>query len=414
MKIIHTADWHLGNNFHGHDRVEEHQHFFNWLLAQLRERMPDALIVAGDVFDSSNPPAIAEEMFYNFLTAATEAVRGLQIVVTAGNHDSAGRLDAPARLLKRHNVYMRGVVQRSEENGEVDFDHLILPLGNRLTNEAEIVCVALPYLRPSDYPSGMTVSEGLSHFFEKILQRVRKSDFKKLPIVATAHFYAAGAEVCANEHSERLVVGGQDCVEASVVGKGVCYTALGHIHKAQRVDCSTSEVHYSGSVLPMSFSEKGYQHGVNYLEIDENGKTHVERIPYAPLRRLLSIPEKGSIAASEVLRLISQLPQRQKGDLGSQWPYLEIRVEERQPEPTLMHEVSNLLTQKAVRFCRMVRERPVVKTTPQVIQSIDNIRSVSPVEMAQRLFESRFHESMPAELTARLREAEEKVCQTDL
>lgn len=406
MKIIHTADWHLGNTFHGHDRGEEHRHFLDWLLSVLRERMPDVLVVAGDVFDTANPSAVAEQMFYDFLIAATEAVRGLQIVVVAGNHDSAGRLEAPARLLKRHNIYIRGIARHIDEDGETDYQHLILPLGNRLTNEAEVVCVALPYLRPSDYPQGNTAEQGLQIYMEQAMRAIRKSDFKRLPVMVVAHFYAAGAEVCANEHSERLVVGGQDCVNVDVVEKGICYTALGHIHKAQTVGGRDSQVRYAGSVLPMSFSERDYHHGVNLVTIDEDARVQTERIAYTPLRKLISIPQRGAASATEVLHAIAALPERKKGDDGLRWPYLEIRVAERQPEPTLMNDVSTALEQRAVRFCRMVRERPATTQNASAPQSIERIRSVGPVEMAQRLFENRYHEAMPTELVDRLRKAE--------
>lgn len=407
MKIIHTSDWHLGNNFHGYDRSEEHRHFLDWLLGVLRERMPDALIVAGDVFDTANPSAAAEQMFYDFLIAATEAVRGLQIVVIAGNHDAAGRIEAPARVLKRHNVYMRGIARHIDEAGDTRFEHLVLPLGNRLTNEAEVVCIALPYLRPSDYPHGKTIAEGLSYYFEQALRVVRKSDFKHLPVIATAHFYAAGSEICANEHSERLVVGGQDCVEADVVGKDICYTALGHIHKAQEVKEGKSSVHYAGSALPMSFSERGYRHGVNWVTIDSEARVKMERIAYQPLRRLKSIPEQGAASAAEVLRAIATLPAREKGDDGLHWPYLEIRVEERQPEPTLIKDVTTALESRAVCFCRMVRERPSGHYKNGAPRSIACLQSASPIEMAQRIYENRYHEAMPEALLTRLKQAEE-------
>lgn len=84
MKILHTADWHLGNVFHGHVRTDEHQHFLQWLLGVIEERKPDALLITGDVFDTANPSASAEELFYDFLLQATSTLPGLQVVITAG------------------------------------------------------------------------------------------------------------------------------------------------------------------------------------------------------------------------------------------------------------------------------------------------------------------------------------------
>ena len=147
MKILHTADWHLGNIFHGHNRICEHQHFLTWLLATLRTERPDALVIAGDIFDSPNPSATAEEMLYNFLVDASEAVQGMQIIAIAGNHDSAGRIDAPAQLLKRHKIYVRGTLPRNTETVEIDYDELILPLSSKEDDEAQVVCLAVPYLR---------------------------------------------------------------------------------------------------------------------------------------------------------------------------------------------------------------------------------------------------------------------------
>lgn len=405
MKILHTADWHLGNNFHGHDRYVEHRHFLNWLLAALRSELPDVLIIAGDIFDSGNPSAVAEGLLYDFLLDATEAVPGLQVVMVAGNHDSAGRLDAPAELLKRHNIYVRGAVRRDDE-GDIHFDDLLLPLGRRLSAEAEIVCLALPYLRVYDYPAGMTAAEGVQYYFQHLMACLRKSPFRGLPVVAAAHFYAAGAEICSEEHSERLVVGGQDCVPAEMVGTGICYTALGHIHRAQRVECEATEMYYSGSALPMSFSERNYQHGVQVVQVEADGSVEVRRLPYSPLRRLLAIPYQGNATEAEVLEAIGNLPRREKDESDESWPYLEIRLLEDQPSPNLLHQVTEALADKSVHFCRMLRELPE-REKAELGGQRENLQALTPLEMARKVYENRYHGDMPEELVTRFMEAEE-------
>ena len=409
MKILHTADWHLGNTFHNYSRTSEHKHFLTWLLSVLQEQQPDALIVSGDIFDTSNPSAVAEELLYDFLLHATLLVPGLQVVMTAGNHDSAGRLEAPAALLKTHNVYVRGAVHCNEK-GEPQFDYYLLPLADRHTGQAACVCMAIPYLRGGDYPMGMTPEEGMRYFFKEMQRHLQQSEFKNLPIIAAAHFYAAGADICQNEHSERLVVGGQDCVDADVIGSNVHYAALGHIHKAQRI--AGTNAYYAGSVLPMSFSEVNYQHGIQCVDIDEDGRTSISQIAYTPLRSLISIPSHGrAISATEVFDEIAQLPQRKKGDAGESWPYLELRIEEKQPEPTLLHDVMEALQDKAVHYCRMVR----VKTTQagkqkedtDLTNQSDTLSSISPFDMARSFFKSRFDNDMPEQLVKRFKMAEE-------
>lgn len=403
MKILHTADWHLGNSFHGHDRMDEHRHFLQWLTDTLRDRQPDVLVIAGDVFDCSNPSAASEELLYGFLLRATREVPGLQVVITAGNHDSAGRIEAPAALLKLHNIYVRGTIHR-QEDGTPDFDYYLLPLCRRDGSDAETVCIALPYLRACDYPAGMSVEEGLRYYYENCLRRLRKSDFKGLPVWSAAHFYAAGSDVCGNEHSERLVVGGQDCVDAGVAGKEVCYVALGHIHKAQRVG-GASQVCYAGSALPMSFSERHYSHGAQWVEISGNGDVNVSRLAYEPLRRLLAIPSKGASTPDAIMAEIRELPRRKKGDEGMDWPYLEIRVLERQPEPSFVNEVNTALEDRAVRLCRIVRELPASAMASEE-RSVEMLRRITPLEMAEYVYKKRYGASLPPEQVERFRQAE--------
>ncbi len=410
MKFIHTADWHLGNSFHGHDRTGEHRHFLNWLLNTIVDQQPDALLIAGDVFDSSNPSAQAEELLYDFLLQATTLLPGLQIVITAGNHDSGSRLEAPASLLKMHNVYVRGLVHRTDSDTP-DFDYYLLPLAPRGGSEAACVCMAVPFLRGGDYPAGLTPEEGLKYFFGNLHQAYARSEFRGLPLVVAAHFYASGADICGEDHSERLVVGGQDCVEAGVVGRNVAYTALGHIHKHQQVG-GAPNAFYSGSALPMSFSEISYRHGVQLVDVDAKGHASISFVAYEPLRTLCRIPESGGAArAEDVVDAIGRLPKRGKNDGGENWPYLEIRVEERQPEPTLMHDVTEALKDRAVHFCRMVR---VSSASPEQRDSAadnaprESLEELTPLQMARRVFQTRFQDEMPQELVERFKMAEKK------
>ena len=409
MKILHTADWHLGNTFHGHTRTEEHRHFFDWLLSIIRDRQPDALLITGDVFDSANPSAQAEELLYNFLVSATTLLPGLQIVLTAGNHDSAGRIEAPAALLKTHNVYVRGTIHYTDDE-EPDFEHYILPLSERGSHEACCVCFALPFLRCGDYPTGMTPEEGMEYYFKKLQKTLKKTDFKKLPIIVAAHFYAAQADICQDEHSERLVIGGQDCIDPAVLGEKISYTALGHIHKAQQIHAGHN-IYYAGSPLPMSFSEIHYQQGINEIELDEDGDCQVTRLPYRPLRRLICIPSQGKAGtANEVFNEIAELDKRHKGDDGNYWPYLEVRIEELQPEPTLLHDVMEALSDCAVHFCRMVRVNHSLSLTENndsTTLTSETLHSINPLQMARRYFDARYGNDMPQELIDRFKLAEE-------
>ncbi|MEO8860297.1 MAG: exonuclease subunit SbcD, partial [Ginsengibacter sp.] len=133
MKILHTADWHIGQLFHEYDRTYEHQQFLNWLVKTLHEEKLDVLLISGDVFDLSNPSAASIKMFYTFLNKAVKLNPALQIIITAGNHDSASRLESPKPLLESSNIHIIGVVEK-DANGNIDYKKMIIPLKDKNGN----------------------------------------------------------------------------------------------------------------------------------------------------------------------------------------------------------------------------------------------------------------------------------------
>ena len=406
MKIIHTADLHLGNVFHQHSRVEEHRHFFQWLLQTLREETPDALIISGDIFDTPNPSVEVQRLFFDFLTDCTDQNEGMQVVIIAGNHDSGARLETAEALLQQHNIYVRGTVHRTGDS--YDFERNILPLSTRHSSEAAVVCYALPFLRAIDYPHGMSVEEGLKHHLEQMDKCHKKSDFKSLPVVVAAHFYAVGAYVNEVEHSERLVVGGQDAVSVGNMAKRYAYTALGHIHKAQAVN-DLDTVRYAGSPIPLSFSERDYQRSVTLLNIDEDGNTAVSTLDYTPLCALLTLPKYGYASPEKLLSLLAELPEDDGTQSREMWPFLELRVEISQPEPELRAQIVQQLSNKAVRFCRVATNlaHSGERKAEDLPSLANNLEQISPLDLAQRHYQERFDNEMPDALLQRFKMAEQ-------
>ena len=127
IKLLHTADWHIGQTFFDYNRKAEHLHFLEWLRNQIRQQGVDVLLIAGDVFDTPNPSADSQKMFYKFLREITTDNSALQVVVIAGNHDSAARLEAPNPLLEEMNITIKGIVKRTAD-GLIDYQRLIVPL----------------------------------------------------------------------------------------------------------------------------------------------------------------------------------------------------------------------------------------------------------------------------------------------
>ena len=138
LTVFHTADWHLGQSFCGYDRDYEHSRFLNWLLEEMQSQKPDALIVAGDVFDTINPSAVAQKRLYNFLANAHAQFPNLQIVLTAGNHDAGARLEAPAGLLDSLNISVVGTVGQ-DDAGNIEVAKFLVPLKDSAGDRKSVV-----------------------------------------------------------------------------------------------------------------------------------------------------------------------------------------------------------------------------------------------------------------------------------
>ncbi|MDR1343836.1 MAG: exonuclease subunit SbcD, partial [Tannerellaceae bacterium] len=269
MRIIHTADWHIGQRFFEYERAGEHLHFLRWLKDLVRERGAGVLLIAGDVFDGPNPSAVSLRIFYRFLREICSECPELQIVIIAGNHDSGARLEAPDPLLEEMNIHVRGVIRRTPE-GEIDYARLIVPLMEK--DEVAAWCLAVPYLRQGDYPEAADYAKGVAAMYERLYAMVED---RSKPIVAMGHLQATGAEISDNDRSERTIIGGLECVSPESFAGGIAYTALGHLHRAQRVS-GRENVRYAGSPLPMSFAERKNRQGVTLVDLKEGAPAEIE------------------------------------------------------------------------------------------------------------------------------------------
>ncbi len=256
MKILHTADWHLGQTFFDYDRRWEHEAFLSWLKGVLKEQGIDVMLVAGDVFDSPNPSAEAQKMYYRFLCEVAAENPELQVIIIAGNHDSAARLDSPAVLLELINVTVVGAVRRDGEGRVTDLMRMVVPL------KGGGCCLAVPYLRQGDHPVAESYNQGVRLMYEAVYQEgVKKYGH---PVIAMGHLQMSGARVSDGDRSERMVIGGLEGIGAESFDEGIVYVALGHLHRHQRVG-GRENVRYAGAPLPMSFAERNNKQGVTVV-----------------------------------------------------------------------------------------------------------------------------------------------------
>lgn len=402
IRILHTADWHLGQTFFGYDRTQEHEHFLDWLAGVLTKNKIDVLIVAGDVFDVSNPSAASQRMFYRFIHRVTTENPRLQLVVVAGNHDSAARLESPLPLLQEMRTEIKGIVRK--QNGKIDYEHLLVELKNA-AGEVEALCLAVPFLRQGDYPvvetEGNPYAEGVKELYARLLKYALKKRTDGQALVAVGHLLATGSEIAEKDHSERIIIGGLESVSPESFPEQIVYTALGHIHKAQRVS-GRENIRYAGSPLPMSFAEKHYHHGVVKVTLDEGWAVEIEKLEYTPLVRLLSIPATEAAAPDEVLDELRglELPEDEP------MPYLEVKVKLSEPEPMLRQQVEEILEGKSVRLARIVsfyRQAAEGSVEEEVLTA--GLQEMNPLQIVKATFENSYQTEMPEELVNLFQEA---------
>ncbi len=280
MKVLHTSDWHLGQNFMGMSRQKEHQAFLNWLTATISRQNIDLLIIAGDIFDTGTPPNYALELYYNFLIDAKEA-GCKKIVITGGNHDSVSTLKAPKEILSKMDIHIVA--------GEADEETLI-PL--KWNGKTEGILCAVPFLRDSlirksipkegSKEKEQAVAEGIKRFYLDIYKKASKLIKENLPIIATGHLTTTSAKTSDSERD--IYIGSLSNISASIF-EHFDYTALGHIHRPQKI---SESVYYSGSPIPLSFSEANQQKSVNIIEFKGKNK-NIEILPIPSFRALISL-----------------------------------------------------------------------------------------------------------------------------
>ncbi len=352
MRLFHTSDWHLGQTLHGQERDFEHACFLDWLLGQLKLRQPDALLIAGDIFDTVNPPVKAQERLYDFIVQAHEQQPKLNIVMIAGNHDSGSRIELPAPLMRRLRTHALGRVQWLDE-GVLDSDRLLIPLTNA-RGKVTAWCLALPFLRPAEVTGahlGDDYLRGIRQVHERLIEAALQRRKPGQALIAVSHAHMAGGSI--SEDSERsLIIGNAEALPASLFSKDISYVALGHLHKPQRVN-REERIRYSGSPIPLSFSEIGYQHQILEIELDSATLASVESrlVP-----RAVHLQRLGPAPLSEILEHLADLPVIDLLEDPQRQPWLEIRVQLDEPQPDLRQQLETALQGKAVRLVRIGAE----------------------------------------------------------
>ncbi|MBS9436459.1 exonuclease subunit SbcD [Photorhabdus noenieputensis] len=317
MRIIHTSDWHLGQYFFTKSRAAEHQHFLRWLIKQIEHHQADALIVAGDVFDTGSPPSYARELYNRFIVELQPT--GCQLIILGGNHDSVATLNESKALLSCLNTT---VIAHAEKDPQKQIKVLTTQQGN-----AGAILCAIPFLRPRDImlsqagQSGeqkqLVLQEAIAEHYYRLYQQaceLRDELNLPLPIIATGHLTTVGATV--TDSVRDIYIGTLDAFPAQAFPP-VDYIALGHIHRPQIV-AKSEHIRYSGSPIPLSFDEIGQEKSVCLVEFTQDKLASIKLLPipqYQPMQLI-----KGN------LQQIEQQLQTFKNYQGDQPVWLDIEV----------------------------------------------------------------------------------------
>ena len=281
MRFFHLSDLHIGKQLHHYNLREDQEHILAEVISYAEKLHPDAVVIAGDVYDKSVPSGDAVTVFDDFLTRLSAVKPMIPILVIAGNHDSAQRLDYASRLLGSHQIYIAGKAPESEE------DHL---KKITLTDEyGKVNFYLMPFLKPG-YVRGLCggeMPESYTAAVQAVLER-EEIDPGERNVIVSHQFYTGrdsrtGEEISPKTcDSELLSVGGIDNVDISVL-KEFDYAALGHLHGAQKA--GSENVRYCGTLLKYSVSEAGQEKTLHLVTLGAKGDpVNVEKLPLHPLR----------------------------------------------------------------------------------------------------------------------------------
>ncbi|BCS98076.1 nuclease SbcCD subunit D [Desulfoluna limicola] len=334
MKIIHTSDWHLGQRFFDRDRFDEHEAFLGFLLETIETHAVDLLIVAGDIFDTANPPREAERIYYQFLTKLS-AMGGCSAIIVGGNHDSAPHLDAPATVLEALRVQVVGSLP--DEVADAVFYVQSL----RDEDDPGVWVAAMPYLRDRDVRKAVAgesfddmearTKAGVVAAYEKIAEALKAKD-PRAPLIATGHLTALGGSISHSDSERTIHIGNLGSISGAQFPECFDYVALGHLHRAQKVS-KNGHIRYSGSPLPLSFSEAGGTKEIRIIDTAAGNLTH-EALAVPSFRRLIRLKGNAEALKDRLTDL--------KVDETEMTPWLELVVEGSLPSTTLNEELRGL------------------------------------------------------------------------
>ncbi len=364
MRILHTSDWHLGQHFLGKSREQEHRAFIDWLLTIVEQKKVDALLIAGDVFDTGTPPSYARKLYNEFIVRLQNTCCK-QLVIVGGNHDSVATLNESRELLACLNTHVIGGVAEQPEDQ-------VIELRSADGKPGAIVC-AIPFIRPREVLESragdtgaekqQALQEAIAAHYQTIFKLAEEKSAKTLPIIATGHLTTVGGQL--TESVREIYIGTLAAFPTSAFPKAD-YIALGHLHRGQTV-ADHNHIRYSGSPIPLSFDEISSAKQVLIVEFNESTLGEITSVEVPSFRQLVSL--KGNLTAIE--EALSELSIKNELTL-----WLEVEVASDDYLSDLQARVEQLVYDLPVELLRVRRKRQK-DSTQLTIESRETLAELS-------------------------------------
>lgn len=389
VRFLHTSDWHLGQFFYNHSRQFEHEQFLTWLLTQIKEKQPHALLIAGDIFDVINPASAAQKQLYQFLADAHELAPDMQTLMIAGNHDSGYRIEQVEPLLEKYNAQTVGVIHKNAD-GQLDLDRLLIPIYDLSPNseDKKIIawCLSIPFLRASEI-TGLNEyttnsQNAIAYLHQQLITEAKKRKTDDQALILMSHAHMQGGETSDSERP--IIIGNEEALSTALFDDVIDYVALGHLHKPQKV--GQEQIRYSGSPIPLSFSEINYKHQVVDVSIHPTLKDE-SRFQFNPLyipRSVQLHKIKGEL--NEVFAKLKALPNGEIERI-DQREYVDIEYHtDTPPQPNLRHLFEEALPKDRYRLVRVSRQYLAVDQQNSQNQNI-SLEPPTPEKLFQQIWD---------------------------
>ena len=354
VHFFHTSDWHLGQFFYNHSRQYEHEQFLTWLLEQIKQKQPNALLIAGDIFDVINPASAAQKQLYQFLADAHALAPHMQTLMIAGNHDSGYRIEQVEPLLEKYNARTVGVIRWNEDKS-LDIERLLQPIYD-VDQNIVAWCLSLPFLRSAEITGfnehTSNSQNAISYLHQQLISEAKKRKTDDQALILMSHAHMQGGETSDSERP--IIIGNEEALSTALFDEVIDYVALGHLHKPQKVQ--HAHIRYSGSPIPLSFSEINYKHQVVEVTIDPT-KPAESQLQFEALHIARSIQLHR--IRGELNEVFTQLQALASGKIDNidQREYIDIEYHtDTPPRPNLRQQFEDVLPKERYRLVKISRQ----------------------------------------------------------